>query len=367
MLPGDLRSKPNSRMILGECAHQYNGHNDGGALQTAAPRQSLWSLSQTKDPGRSTNYRPSPLAHSPSQCDLQYPTCAACAAAGATCLGFDAIHGTEKPRSAVRHLEEQVARLEMELAALGKQQSTDVAARVAAAAQRLTTNLATATAMAESTSHPQRQESPLLPLTSKYFLADSPLPPLNMTSWDDDLVAAEPQSPSSPVMMNSSIPRHVIDAMLKHYCATYRPQYPSIGEQDLYCARDKIYQNPQLGGFDAFVLDITLAISFNTLMHIDEKRTATTASGLWAAAVAHLSEVGLTSSWERLQALQLLTHYGFLNPKDVHVGHCAAAASRLAFQLGLHRELPPLSQMELDATALNTRRRMFWNAYAIDA
>jgi hypothetical protein len=275
------------------------------------------------------------------------------------------MQGTEKPRSTVRHLEEQVARLEMELAALERHQSTNIAASVAAAAQRLTINLARA--IAESTSHPQRQESLLLPLTSKYFLADSPLPPLNMTSCDDDLDTAEPPSPSSPVMTNSSIPRHVVDAMLKHYCETYRPQYPSIGEHDLYRARDKVYQSPQLGAFDAFVLNITLAISFNTLMHIDEKRTATTASGLWAAAVAHLSEVGLTSSWERLQALQLLTHYGFLNPKDVHVGHCAAAASRLAFQLGLHRELPPSSQMKLDATTLNTRRRMFWNAYAIDA
>lgn len=296
------------------------------------------------------------------QCDFQYPTCGACSAAGATCLGFDSVDGSDKPRSTVRHLEEQVARLEINLAGL-KSQSSNIADDVATAAHELATDLAKA--IVEPTRHAHKQEN-LLPLTSRYFLSDSPLPQLNRGSWDDHK-SAETQRQSSPAVAISSIPRHIVDAMLKHYCETYRPQYPSIGEADLYDARDRVCENPQLGGFDAFVIAITLAISSNTLMHIDGKRAATTTSGLWATAVAHLNEVGLTNSWERLQALQLLTHYGFLNPQDLNVSHCAAAASRLAFHCGLHRELPPSTQMKLDPTILNTRRRMFWNAYAIDA
>jgi len=155
--------------------------------------------------------------------------------------------------------------------------------------------------------------------------------------------------------------------MLQHYCKTYRPQYPSIDETDLYKARDSLYESPDLVGYDAFVVYITLAISSNTLAHNDEKRAAATTSGLWVTAVRHLEQFGTTSSWERLQALQLLTHYGFLNPQHVNVSHCAAAASRLALQFGLHEELPVSTQAKLNPAILDTRRRMFWNAYGIDA
>lgn len=102
-------------------------------------------------------------------------------------------------------------------------------------------------------------------------------------------------------------------------------------------------------------------------MHQDEKRAKMAASGFWATAMAHLGQIGLVASWERLQALQLLTHYGLLNPEDVDCARCAAAATRLCLQLGLHHELPPLTQMKLDAATLDTRRRLFWNSYSNDS
>ncbi|EXJ75641.1 uncharacterized protein A1O5_00148 [Cladophialophora psammophila CBS 110553] len=280
----------------------------------------------------------------------------------ATCLGFDSIHGIDKPRSIVRDLEDQVGRLSVDLAAV-KSQTCSIWDTVGGTVERLTTRLAIVTV--EPTGRPRKQEQ-LLPLVSSYFLSDSPLPYLNRQARDATK-GAEPQVQSWRAMAISSIPRHVVDAMLKHYCETYRPQYPSIGEEDLYRARDKVYESSQLVGYDAFVIYITLAISSNTLMHIDEKRAATTTDGLWATAVVHLEQVGATSSWERLQALQLLTHYGFLNPQHVNVSHCAAAASRLALHLGLHEELPISTQVKLEPAILNTRRRMFWNAYGIDA
>jgi hypothetical protein len=105
----------------------------------------------------------------------------------------------------------------------------------------------------------------------------------------------------------------------------------------------------------------------NTLMHRDEKRAMTAKYGFWATAVVHLEQVGLASSWERLQALQLISHYSFLNPKDVECSRCAAAATRLCLQLGLHHELPAAVQVKLDAAVLNRRRRLFWNSYRIDS
>ncbi|KAG9778289.1 hypothetical protein KCU88_g4292, partial [Aureobasidium melanogenum] len=201
----------------------------------------------------------------------------------------------------------------MDLAAL-RNQSSNIASNVTAATDQLATDLAKVTVEPRGYSH--KQDS-LDPLTSNYFLSDSPLPKLNLEPWDGNKSeGGQPQS--APPKAISSIPRHVVDAMLKHYCETYHPQYPSIGEADLYRARDEVYQNPQVGEFDIFVIAITVAISSNTLMHVDEKRAATTTSGLWATAVSHLNEIGMTSSWDRLQALQLLTHYGFLNPQDVN-------------------------------------------------
>ncbi len=302
------------------------------------------------------------VAHDGFSCDFQYPTCGACSTAGATCLGFDPVSGIEKPRSIVGHLEGQVARLEVELAALRNQSPSNLDT-VNGAIERLTIHIATTIA---APSGRTRKQDQLLPLDSKYFLSDSPVPHLNSQAWGGT-EHAEPQSQSGRAMAISSIPRHVVDAMLNHYCETYRPQYPSIGEEDLYKARDRVYESPQLVGYHPFVVYITLAISSNTLIHIDEERAATITHGLWVTAVGHLEQVGITGSWERLQALQLLTHYGFLNPQHVNVGHCAAAASRLSLQLGLHQELPVTRQMKLDPAILNARRRLFWNSYGIHA
>lgn len=102
-------------------------------------------------------------------------------------------------------------------------------------------------------------------------------------------------------------------------------------------------------------------------MNFDEKKATTATYGFWAVAQSHLPQVGTTSSWERLQTLQLLTHYAFLNPKHVDCSKTAAAAMRLCLQLGLHHELPASEQAKLSTDTLNTRRRLFWNSYSLDA
>lgn len=113
-------------------------------------------------------------------------------------------------------------------------------------------------------------------------------------------------------------------------------------------------------------------------MYRDEGRAATATSGFWATAVAHLdgldqpdqNQGGSNSSgahaWQRVQALQLLAQYGFLNPKDVNCVRCAAAALRLCVQLGVHHELPLAQQAHVDPAVLDIRRRLFWHAYSID-
>jgi hypothetical protein len=101
-------------------------------------------------------------------------------------------------------------------------------------------------------------------------------------------------------------------------------------------------------------------------MYCDEKRATSASYGFWTTAVDALGQAGPFDPWERLQALQLLTHYGFTNPKHVDCSKCAAAATRLCLQLGLQHELPVSTQNDLDVSTLRTRKRLFWNSYNID-
>ncbi|KAH8690783.1 hypothetical protein BGW36DRAFT_364345 [Talaromyces proteolyticus] len=297
------------------------------------------------------------------RCDLQYPICGSCSKAGVECLGYDAIQRVDKPRGATVHLEEEIARLENELSRVKKQTRTpsDIAN---ATAEGLST------AVARNIVHPRgsfsKHDTDKLPLSSPFFLSSSPMPHLKFQippeatfkyTWEQ-----------SPHAINaSSVPRHVVDAMLKHYCEIYRPQYPAIEEIDLYEACDRVYTNSQPSDADVFYVHITLAISTNTLTHENEARAIKATHGFWMKAVDHLPRVGLSDPWERLQALHLLTHYGCLNPTDVDCFRCAEAASRLSVNLGLHHELPASATTKLDNTTLNVRRRLFWHSYSMDS
>ena len=102
-------------------------------------------------------------------------------------------------------------------------------------------------------------------------------------------------------------------------------------------------------------------------MYRDERRATATTRKFWQTAKQQLENIGVTNFWERLQALQLLAHYGFLNPKDVDGARCSAAATRLSLELGLQHELRATQELKLSRTALNHRRRLFWHSYSIDS
>ncbi|KIX09034.1 uncharacterized protein Z518_00112 [Rhinocladiella mackenziei CBS 650.93] len=144
--------------------------------------------------------------------------------------------------------------------------------------------------------------------------------------------------------------------------------YPAIDESDLYLACDRVHNNAEPSNYDIFCVHITLAISTNTLMQYDEKRATSATRGLWATARGHLDQIGSENLQERLQALQLLTHYACFNPQDANCVNCGAAATRLCLQLGLHHELSDTTRtrLKLDSTTINHRRRLFWNAYCLE-
>ncbi len=122
--------------------------------------------------------------------------------------------------------------------------------------------------------------------------------------------------------------------------------------------------------FEAPFLEIAgqllISMQMQTLMYRDEKRASAASYGFWATAVDVLGQAGTINPWDRLQALQLLTHYAFMNPRHVDCSKCAAAATRLCLQLGLQLEVPHSAQNEPSLETQATRQRLFWNSYNID-
>jgi hypothetical protein len=106
----------------------------------------------------------------------------------------------------------------------------------------------------------RKQDKAMLPLTSPFFLSCSPSPYL-LSDAEDAMVEHQSQEDSSRPINAASVPKHVIDAMLMHYCEIYRPQYPAIEEMDLLEACDRVYNNIEPSDTDIFYVHITLAIS----------------------------------------------------------------------------------------------------------
>lgn len=180
--------------------------------------------------------------------------------ARAECLGFDAVRGAERPRSTISHLENQIAQLEIELARVKSEHSSNARGAASAAAERLTARLARTIGEPWGPDLDQDQEASFLSLASPTFLSQSPLP-----SFGSDQLQRPADSPvdertrkNTPI---SSMSHHVIVIMLKNYCNIYLPQYPVVKEADLLKSCDKIYTRDNPSDFDFFIVAITLAIS----------------------------------------------------------------------------------------------------------
>ena len=194
------------------------------------------------------------------QCDFCFPTCGSCSLANADCQGFDSLQRIERPRSTIAHLENRVAQLEIELARMRSEQTADTLEVQYGSIERMTRRLAEAHAQPGHYRHTAKEEVSLLSLTSPAFLSQSPLPPFNHDRNESIQGRTVTENPPKSTTI-SSIPRHVIDIMLKNYCDIYRPQYPCLEESDLYSSCNRIFDDVEPSHFDFFSIAMTLAIS----------------------------------------------------------------------------------------------------------
>ncbi|KKY13223.1 putative fungal specific transcription factor domain containing protein [Diplodia seriata] len=287
--------------------------------------------------------------HRKSKCDLRFPTCSACQRANVPCVGYDAVEGRERPRSDVAYLEDKVAQLEIELQRLRAEQSVDSSKLVDTAISTLTQSLATTISHphhppARALSHSSRTAAlarhPLVSLHSPVFLSQSPAPPLHA-------VAESPLSRPENTRCSTIalIPRHVIDIMLKNYTDIYLPQAPYIEESQLRASCEMVFaQNGATAShFDIFLVAICLAVSATTLIRHDEGRATAAAEEFWNTAKSHLVYINDEQPWQRLRALLMLTHYGFVNPRAVNLVNTIAPAI-LSYIEPLSSRATPLPQ-----------------------
>jgi hypothetical protein len=181
--------------------------------------------------------------------------------------------------SAISHLENRVADLEIELARLRAENSNDNTEGKGAIVHKLTSQLAFV--VAEPAGHKlgwrdnENESYNFGSLLSQTYLMQSPLPPF----------IGEKPSPApahASVRLRSSniafIPRHVIDIMLKNYCEIYLTQYPTVEEPALYESCNKIYLGVEPSHFDFFSVAMVLAISVMVFFSLC-KQSELTATG----------------------------------------------------------------------------------------
>ena len=112
-----------------------------------------------------------------------------------------------------------------------------------------------------------------------------------------------------------------------------------------------------------FVFEV-FAVALLTMQKQDPTSIPTSlADQFHKTALRALNEVGLPCEVEGVQALLLVGQYSYHHPTIWSVWKTVGAALRLAVELDMHQD-PPTD--DLDFLALDTMRRTFWVAYAMD-
>lgn len=194
-----------------------------------------------------------------TQCDFGYPTCASCASVNIKCTGYNAVEGTETPRSTIAHLEKQIALLEVELNEIESSRPPSTSESVNIAVEVLSRRLA------ETIANPSQNQLKAtgcgsdISLVSPEFLSQGPVPPFGEDFDNSSSLHARSQSTNIAL-----VPKHVINILLKNYCSIYLLQYPAVEKLELYASCDRIFSHNSPSHYDIFTVAITLAISVMT-------------------------------------------------------------------------------------------------------
>jgi hypothetical protein len=181
------------------------------------------------------------------------------------CLGYDTITGEEQPRSRVTFLENKVAQLELELASLQGRPAGDQGfehaheTQIPVVFEEYRAQLLRSATLNNGCDRSYDAEYDVAPWRSVPYISPSLLPTLaavqtvSSTPALRDMILAQKRD-------IASIPRNVVDIMLRHYAEFYLAQYPIVAESDLIEQCNRVYERTA-SSFDLFVVCMALSIS----------------------------------------------------------------------------------------------------------
>lgn len=154
--------------------------------------------------------------------------------------------------------------------------------------------------------------------------------------------------------------------LIQYYLQNVFCLYPAFPETALFHALDGVYSEPSrnLSSFEYWLLYMVLAIAsmaqskkMNDRFHKDGMT--------WVVrALKHADQVLMPGYASQIQALILLVQYSTLDPRHFDSWHLAGFMCRAVVDLGFHQDPP--KELQPDRKTLETRRRVFYCAYALD-
>lgn len=175
-----------------------------------------------------------------------------------------------------------------------------------------------------------------------------------------------------PVVVPS---KDATQTLVKAYFQFANLSMPLLHEPTFQQKLELLYSMPQRISFEEthtdtesrtaifFVFEV-LAVALCVIQKQDPSRIPTSMADRYhKTALRALREAGLPIGVEGVQALLLVGQYSYHHPTVWAVWKTIGAALRLAVELGLHRD--SLSD-DLDFLTMDTMRRTFWVAYAMD-
>ncbi|KAB8202255.1 fungal-specific transcription factor domain-containing protein [Aspergillus parasiticus] len=182
-------------------------------------------------------------------------------------------------------------------------------------------------------------------------------------------------SPEAPALPAEQVARNLHRAYFEHdhLC------YPFLHRETALCALDQAYQDPSFleqNAFASFEFDMILAIA-TASVHKFNIEALPDAEAYQIRATQRLNEVMRDGGVQALQALLLLCQYRVTNSiqdTSTSLWHIVGVASRMCFELGLHREQtyrPTETTDTCDKTSYaaiqcEISRRCFWCVVAMD-
>lgn len=327
-------------------------------------------------------------------------------ASGTACTGFNSVHGAQVPRSLVQHLEEQIARLEGDLAAWGYNDANIIVpVSMSEAASNNVPDIDTPSSRHISDSASFRHETEGIIASTELqamISATMPLGPCltdvvrrvrmgltpSLPSARDSQNKASIQSRHSDGEVDASIlasmPSHIIRALVKKYVHRMLPTHPFLYEPTVWEQLDRVLCKipqkpaaPEIGvspwsptikfDYDFLVIYLILAVSATlgsaTAGHA--ARCLALSESLFQEGIRHLSNPDPhPSDMAWIQVTLLILQYASINPKLGNVWILSGLAMRDSLELGFHRDLSGTNT--LDPLIIDMRRRIFWAAYCMD-